>query len=70
MKIKLRWLGVAGLLALAGCGHYQITLTNGHVLSARGKPRLDREFNIYRFKDAEGKEAMVPAFKVREIAPR
>ena len=74
---RLRRLLTAPVLAaavvavlMAGCvPRYKITLTNGNLITTRGKPKFDTENNVYRFKDAQGNPGYVPAFRVKEIAP-
>ena len=59
---------LVGLLVVSGCAsHYVIRLTNGTEITAANKPQ--REGGAYRFKDAKGEEHLVPAGRVREIAP-
>ena len=62
------------LLALslaAGCvSRYDVTLTNQRVITSHGKPKFNKENNTFRFKDAEGREHVVPSFNVREINAR
>jgi hypothetical protein len=54
----------------AGCStQYRLTLTNGDVITSRGKPKYDAEKGCYYFKDANGETNMIFAGKVREIAP-
>jgi len=61
------------LLTAAVCGgcatRYDITLTNGDVITARGKPRFDKDKQRYFYTDASGKPANVSGMKVREVAP-
>ncbi len=55
----------------SGCvRHYNMTLSNNHVMSTRGKPKFDKATGTYQFKDANGKPSSVPAFRVKEIAPQ
>ncbi len=62
------------LLALslcAGCAsRYNITLNNGEVITALGKPKYDQARSIYIYKDASGTPSYLPQVDVREIAPR
>lgn len=68
--LKAGWVAVMTALLCAGCvPRYKITLTNGNMITTRGKPKLDPENNVYRFKDAQGNPSYVPAFRVKEIAP-
>ncbi len=61
------------LLALCVCvgcaSHYDITLNNGMVVTAHGKPHLDKEKGRYIYTDASGKPLRV-SVRVREIAPQ
>jgi len=57
-----------GLIALTGCAHhYVMRLNNGGEITTATKPQL--KDGAYRFQDAKGKEQIVPAFAVREVAP-
>lgn len=68
--LKAGWLAVLMALLGAGCvPRYKITLTNGNMITTRGKPKFEAENNVYRFKDARGEPSYVPAFRVKEIAP-
>ena len=61
------------LLALtlcAGCAsRYNITLNNGDIVTAKGKPKYDKQRNGYLYNDALGNTNYISAFRVREIAP-
>ena len=60
------------LLALvaAGCAtQYDIVLTNGGTLIAKGKPRHDDANNVYWYKDSLGQKNYVGDFKVKLIQP-
>jgi hypothetical protein len=64
------WLLLA-LALCAGCAsRYNITLNNGDVITARGKPKLDKEHSGYFFTDAAGNPDYISLGSVREIAPR
>ena len=57
------------LVLLAGCAlrHYDVTLTNGTVIGARGKPQLERGY--YVFTDLQGMTQQFPEYRISEIAP-
>jgi penicillin V acylase-like amidase (Ntn superfamily) len=55
------------VLAGSGCSRYHITLTNGNVITAKSKPKLDPATDHYHFKDATGKEVWVPSMRIRSI---
>jgi hypothetical protein len=55
---------------LAGCRtSYDVTLNNGALFSGVSKPKLDRDRNVYVFKNAAGKTYTVPETRVRGIEP-
>jgi Bacterial protein of unknown function (DUF903) len=62
------------LLAVALCAscasRYNITLTNGEVITARGKPKLDKEHTGYYFTDANGNANYISLGNVHEVAPQ
>ncbi len=63
-------LSCACLIFTSACApRYNITLTSGTVVTAKGRPRLEKGSGVYRYTDANGKEAIVPSVRVREIAP-
>ena len=57
-------------LVCAGCAvRYDMRLTNGTIITARGKPRVDEKNHVIFFKDANGQSNAIPEFRVAEIAP-
>lgn len=70
MKRMFAWLVLAVALSAAGCARYDVTLTNGSVITAKSKPKLDPTNNCYRFKDASEKEILVPSVRIRQIERR
>ena len=61
----------AGLIVGSnGCARrYKVTLTNGNVYTAAGKPKFDKATGAYTFKDTRGQSMSVPGFRVQEVAP-
>jgi hypothetical protein len=56
------------VLVLSGCTrHYVMTMNNGTQIVAASKPRL--QGGTYYFKDAAGREQVVPQGRVREVSP-
>ena len=56
------------LLALSGCArHYVIRLNNGQQITTASKPKL--KGSAYYFKDARGKEHVVPQGRVQAVEP-
>ena len=54
----------------AGCAvRYNISLTNGDVITARGKPKYDEAKGGFLYKDGQGQPAFVSGGRVREVAP-
>jgi hypothetical protein len=54
----------------SGCAtQYSLVLTNGEVITSRGKPRFDAEKGGYIYKDSSGQSNFVFAGKVREVEP-
>jgi hypothetical protein len=57
-------------ICLGGCaGRYQITLTNNHLITTRGKPTYSEERNVYEYKTIQGDRAYMPAIRVKTIEP-
>ena len=66
---KFGFLLLISLTLLCGCArNYVVTLDNGRRLTTASKPKL--KGGNYVYKDATGRQAMVPAARVREIAPQ
>jgi hypothetical protein len=56
------------LLLQSGCArNYVLTLANGAQIPAKSKPQL--KSGNYYFKDGAGRDAFIPAGRVREISP-
>ena len=53
---------------LAGCVKYRVTLTNGQSFTVLGKPKLDKEQNIYHYKSG-GQDQYVSRGRVVSIEP-
>lgn len=64
---KRKWLAMLLFVCLlAGCRtRYDLTLTNGSVISASSKPTL--KGNYYVFKDVRGRETQITSFRVLQI---
>lgn len=60
------------VLSLAGgcVSRYDVTLANQRVITSHGKPKLHKESNTFRFKDAQGNLQVIPVFNVSDIKPR
>ncbi|MDB6064153.1 MAG: hypothetical protein JWR26_361 [Pedosphaera sp.] len=72
MKTNFKVLLLACSLAIlaAGCTtRYSIVLNNGEILTAKGRPQLDRQQNRWHYIDASGQPAELPSGRVREISP-
>jgi Bacterial protein of unknown function (DUF903) len=65
---RLVFVVLIGLLGLCGCAHqYVMKLNNGTEIVTPSKPKL--KGSAYHFKDANGKERVVSAGRVREVEP-
>lgn len=57
-------------LICAGCAsNYDMKLTNGMVITSKGKPRVDQKRHVIIFKDANGRTNVIPEFRVLEMGP-
>lgn len=59
---------LAVCFSAAGCVKYRVTLTNGESFTVLGKPKLDEEEGVYRYK-AGGQEQVISQGRVGAIAP-
>jgi len=66
---KLFLPAVAGLLLLSGCAsHYVLILTNGERITTKGKPKLVKNYFVY--KDVTGHYGEpIPSGRVEEVSP-
>ena len=70
MRTFLRILLVAVLLVgTSGCAlrYYDVTLNNGTVIGAKGKPKLVNGY--YVFNDLRGEQKEISQFRIRSVAP-
>jgi hypothetical protein len=68
-KIALGLLFAAAICA--GCSTtYDIKLSNGEVITSKGRPKLDQQRNIWIYIDAAGQSNGVPAGRVNQILPQ
>ena len=64
------WLALLALTLTTGClNRYKMTMTNQHVITTHGRPKVDEKNSVVRFKDAEGNQRTVPLFTVKQIEP-
>ena len=55
----------------AGCASpYKVTMTNGAVMTSKGKPKLDKSNNTYTFVDTMGRTNSIPSFRISQIEPQ
>ncbi len=55
--------------ALCGCVRYDMTLTNGQMMSNVRKPVRSKDGTYYTIKKADGTAYTIPASRVSNIAP-
>jgi hypothetical protein len=62
------------ILALAFCtgcaGRYDITLSNGDVITAKGRPHFSKDKNVWLYTDASGKPSRISSGQVTQVAPQ
>lgn len=67
---KIALVLLLAVFVCAGCAtRYNISLTNGDVITARGKPKYDQAKGGFLYKDGQGQPAFVSGGRVREVAP-
>ena len=58
-------------LSLTGCSsEYIIATTDGQLISTDGKPKWDKDTDMYRFEDSEGRDQQNPKSSVKQILER
>ncbi len=58
-------------LSLTGCSsEYIIATTDGQLISTDGKPKWDKDTDMYRFEDSEGRDQQIPKSSVKQILER
>jgi hypothetical protein len=68
MKKLIAIVCLTGLLV--GCkSSYDVTLNNGMQFTGVSKPKLNREKNVYVFRNASGRSFTIPEARVRTIEP-
>ncbi|MGZ4962653.1 MAG: YgdI/YgdR family lipoprotein [Limisphaerales bacterium] len=61
---------VFATIVLVGCrSAYDVTLTNGMQFTGVSKPKLDKEKNVFVFKNMSGKTYAIPETRIRTIEP-
>ena len=58
-------------LSLTGCSsEYIIATTDGQLISTDGKPKWDKDTDMYRFEDSEDRDQEIPKSSVKQILER
>lgn len=58
-------------IGLAGCStDYIIATSDGQMLSAQDKPKIDEDTGLITYEDAEGNEQQIPQTSVKQIIER
>ena len=68
MKRPLLLVALLLTAALTGCVKYRVSLNNGESFTVLGKPKLDKENGVYRYKSG-GKEQVISSGRVNSIVP-
>jgi uncharacterized protein YcfL len=63
---------VVAVLLMAGCGstQYIISTTDGTMIQATGKPKLNAKTGMYEYQDSEGRTASIKQDQVKQILER
>ena len=68
---KLSLALVLSVVVCAGCAtRYSMTLSNGEVITTKGKPHLSADKNEWLFTAANGQAGHIPAGGVSQISPQ
>ena len=65
---RCSWVLLALCLLLTGCVKYRVTLNNGNSFTVLGKPKLDSQQGVYRYKTG-GVVQTIPRSRVVSIVP-
>lgn len=69
LKLAVITLSMAFLAACAS-PEYIISTTDGTMIPANGKPKLDEEAGMYTYKDSEGRAVTIKKDDVKQIMER
>lgn len=59
------------VLSLTACSsEYIIATTDGQLITTDGKPKLDKDTDMYRFEDSEGRDQQIQKSMVKQILER
>ncbi len=71
MKLIAALSTLLSLALLAGCSsQHIIATTDGRLIQADSKPRLDQKTGMYTFEDEEGRETQLRKDEVKQIIER
>ncbi len=72
MRSLVTLAAAAVLIVLSACSttQYIIGTKTGQLIVAHGEPELDKNTNMYRYRDADGKEMSIAATEVAQIVER
>jgi hypothetical protein len=69
--MKKLLLAACCLLSLTGCSsEYIIATTDGQLFTSDGKPQLDKDTDMYRFEDSDGRAQQIKKDTVKQILER